>query len=255
MTAWNPELYLRFADERMQPSLDLIARIGLEAPSRIMDLGCGPGNSTQVLRRRWPYSLVCGMDNSPEMIAAAQAQFPTEKWLCKDVASWQADNPFDLVFSNAALHWLSDHAILFPRLLAQVAAGGALAVQIPARSDSPLQHITLETAQLEKWRERLQPATRALTKESLAFYHEVLRPLATRLDLWETDYIHILDGAQSVVTWFRGTGLRPYLAALSENEQADFLQAILQGCEKAYPQQRDGRVLFTFRRLFIIAYK
>ena len=255
MTAWNPELYLQFANERTQPSLDLVARIALGNPSRIADLGCGPGNSTQVLHRRWPNAEIFGLDNSPEMIASAQTQFPTQKWLCEDAATWHAETPFDLVFSNALLHWLPNHEILFPHLMTQVARGGAFAVQVPEHYDSPFQKCTLELARQARWSERLEPATRALTRGSASFYYDLLQPLSARIDLWETEYLHVMDDAQSIVRWFQSTGLRPYLAELTDDEQTDFLLELGAACEAAYTRQRDGRVLFAFRRLFFVAYK
>lgn len=256
MPSWDADLYLKFAAERTQPSRDLVARINLQNPQRLIDLGCGPGNSTAVLAARWPQAQILGFDNSPEMIAAAQKSYPRQTWLLGDVATWQADSPFDLVFSNAVLHWLPNHRQLLPHLLAQVKPGGALAVQMPAHYRSPLHQVIQQAAQDPVWGGRLIPLQNAQTRESPAFYYEVLHGLASHLDLWETEYIHILESPQAIVDWFRGTGLRPYLDALSSDEEKQRFEAqVLAGYTQAYPRQTDGRVLFPFRRLFFIAYR
>jgi trans-aconitate 2-methyltransferase len=254
MPTWDANLYLKFASERTQPSLDLIARIGLAEPARIIDLGCGPGNSTLMLRRRWPRASLVGLDNAEAMIKAAREAYPHEQWVLEDAASWTADEPYDIVFSNAALQWLPDHANLFPHLLNQVAPGGVLAVQMPAHYASPLHHITLEVADDAAWRHLMEGPRNALTKKSPSFYYDALQPFASRVELWETEYYHVVNGPQSIVDWFRGTGLRPFLEALETPAQQErFLSMMLEGYTRAYPRQKDGRVLFPFRRLFIIA--
>jgi trans-aconitate 2-methyltransferase len=245
---------MQFATERTQPAVDLIARIQLDRPAQIIDLGCGPGNSTALLRQRWPQADIIGLDNSSTMLAAAAQAYPGEKWLLADAAAWQADVPLDLVFSNAALQWLPDHECLFPRLMAQVAPGGVFAVQIPNHYHSPLHEVVLEVADRPEWQPHFDGSRRVLTYRSPAFYYEILQPLATRLDLWETEYYHIVEGAEAIVRWFRSTGLRPFLEALAtETQRQDFERQILAGYTNAYPLQSDGRVLFPFKRLFMTA--
>jgi len=257
MPTWDPKLYLQFAGERTQPSVDLIARInGAREPARIIDLGCGPGNSTAMLRQRWPQADIIGLDSSAEMIAAASQAYPTEKWVLADAASWTAETPFDLVFANASLQWVPEHQGLFPRLMAQLAPGGILAVQMPSHFESPLHQVMLEIADDDLWRERMVGPRNALTNESASFYYDVLQPLAASLDIWQTEYFHRVDGAQAVVEWFRGTGMRPFLEALESEEQKRlFEHRVLDGYRRAYPIQKDGRLLFPFRRLFIVARK
>jgi trans-aconitate 2-methyltransferase len=256
MPTWDADLYLQFASERTQPSLDLIARTNISSPARIIDLGCGPGNSTQMLRQRWPKADITGLDSSAEMIAAASQAYPSEKWILADAAIWKADAPFDVVFSNATLQWLPDHEQLFLHLMAQVAPAGALAVQIPAHYQSPLHQVTLEVAKDSVWCHRMEAPCNALTEESPSFYYDVLQPLAARLDMWETEYYHLMDSPQAIVDWFRGTGLRPFLEALENEEQKQrFQQMLLDGYTQAYSRQKDGRVLFPFRRLFMVAYR
>ena len=256
MTAWDADRYLQFADERTQPAIDLVGRIALRDPARIVDLGCGPGNSTAVLRRRWPAAAIVGLDNSPAMIAAAAREYPAGTWVQADLATWVADAPFDLVFANATLQWLPDHDTLFPRLLGQVAPGGALAVQMPARLYARVQQLLLDVAADPAWRDRLAAARDALAVGPPGFYYDLLRPLAARLDLWETEYVHAMTSHAAIVDWVRGTRLRTFLAALAdEAEQRRFEERLLAAVAAGYPPQRDGRFLFPFRRLFLIAYR
>jgi trans-aconitate 2-methyltransferase len=256
MPTWDANLYLKFGNERTQPSLDLVSRIQIPNPKRLIDLGCGPGNSTQSLRQRWPEAEVIGLDSSPDMIAAAQQAYPNGKWILADAATWTADSPFDIVFSNATLHWIPDHAHLFPHLFNQVAPGGALAVQVPAHYASPVHLAIFEVAEDPRWSHLMDGPRNSITRQSPSFYYDVLQPLASRLELWETDYIHILESPQSIVDWFRGTGLRPFLEALeTETQKQQFEQLLLESYTKSYPRQKDGKVLFPFRRLFMVAYK
>ncbi|MEE3719900.1 methyltransferase domain-containing protein [Tumidithrix elongata RA019] len=253
---WDADLYLQFAKERTRPSSDLISRINLLQPQRIIDLGCGPGNSTAMLRQKWLQADITGLDNSPEMIAAASKSYPSEKWVLSNIASWSAEIPFDLVFSNATLQWLPNHGKLFAHLFSQVALGGALAIQVPAHYQSPLRQVVDEVSKDPLWSDRMDRARNALTFERPRFYYDVLQPLAKYLEIWETEYYHVMDSPKAIVNWFRGTGLRPFLGSLeSEQQKEKFEQMLLEGYTKAYPQQNDGRILFPFRRLFIIAYR
>lgn len=255
MPTWDTQLYLQFANERTQPSIDLISRIQLQ-PKHIVDLGCGPGSSTAMLRQRWMQADITGLDSSVEMIAAASNAYPFEKWILADVNTWVANSPFDLVFSNATLHWLPDHARLFPHLFAQVAPGGALAVQIPASDQSPLRQVALEVANDRAWSHLMDTARYAQTRKSPSFYYDLMQSIATRLEIWETEYYHVMESPQAIVNWFRGSGLRPFLEALeSADQKRRFEQQLLDGYSQSYPRQKDGRILFPFRRLFMIAYR
>jgi trans-aconitate 2-methyltransferase len=256
MSKWDAGAYLRFASERTQPAADLAARIEISTPQRIIDLGCGPGNSTAIVRQRWAGADIVGLDSSPEMIQAAAESSPEGKWIVGDAGTWEAEVPWDIVFSSAALQWVPDHARLFPRLLSQVAHGGALAVQMPALYRSAARQAILEIADDPAWRHRMDGPRHAMTTESPAFYYDILQPLVSRLFLWETEYYHILDGPRAILEWFRGTGLRPYLAALNSDDQKHlFEKRLVERFAQLYPRQRDGCVLFPFRRLFIIAYR
>ena len=256
MPSWDAELYLRFADERTQPAVDLISRVSLAHPSRVIDLGCGPGNSTAMLRQRWPTAEVVGLDNSREMINAASQAHPDWTWVEGDIAAWTAAAPFDLVFSNAALHWVANHAEVMPHLLRQVGPQGALAIQMPAHFRSPVHQLMVEIARNHAWQASMEDAIHAIKVERPAFYYDLLNPYASKLQLWETEYIHVMDGPAAILEWIRGTGLRPFLEALpSEVQKRRFEELFLTGLTMAYPTQKDGRVLFPFRRLFILAYR
>jgi trans-aconitate 2-methyltransferase len=253
---WDPDQYLRFERERSLPCRDLIARIAATAPSTIIDLGCGTGTSTALLRAHWPAATVVGLDNSPEMIAAARPSDAGVDWVVGDLRTWTADQPFDLVFSNAALHWVPDHAELFARLFDQVAPGGTLAVQMPVNSESPAHRCIREVAVRSEWASRWGQGLALSRVEPPEFYYAALAPLAAGVELWATEYVHVLPDAAAILEWVKGTTLRPYLNVLpAPADRERFLAEILRGVTAAYPPQQDGRVLFPFRRLFLVAHR
>jgi trans-aconitate 2-methyltransferase len=251
MPTWNANQYLKFAGERTRPCRDLVTAIDLPAPQRVIDLGCGPGNSTAVLSGRWPEAQMTGLDNSEAMIEAARREQPQNRWIAQGISEWATEETghYDLVFSNAALHWLPDHATLYPKLLGRVASGGALAVQIPSGSDSfanRLMHeLTPASMRVQSWH-----------THKPAFYYDALAPHAARLDIWETEYQHVMSSAEAIVEWYKGTGLRPFLEAFgTEHERQNFLAEYTKRIREAYPEQPAGKVLFPFRRLFMVAYQ
>jgi trans-aconitate 2-methyltransferase len=256
MPTWNSDLYLKFATERSQPAVDLAARVAVDNPGNIIDVGCGPGTSTSVLARRWPHAHLTGLDSSPDMIAAAQKEIPNAEWLVGDIAAWEADRTVDIVFSNAALQWVPDHPVVFPRLFAQVVPGGALAVQMPADIDAAPHRVMRELAASDAWRDHFTALPREWHAEPPEAYYDILAPYATRIDLWTTEYVHVFPGVEKIVDWYRGTGLRPWLDALPDDAtRARFEVAYGEAIAPLYPARVDGRVLFPFRRLFIIAYR
>jgi len=249
-------LYLRFADERTQPAADLAARVALEDPRRIIDIGCGPGNSTAVLRRRWPLAQVTGLDSSAEMIERARRDAPDQQWIRADAASFTPHQEYDLVYSNATLQWIPNHRDLVLRLWGAAASGGALAVQVPANRDSPLHRALMAVAESESFGKRLEGARRLFTYHPASFYYDLLAPVAQRYDTWTTEYFHVMKSHDDLMTWYRGTGMRPFLQALGDDGQREAFEAcVLREARSGYPLQRDGKLLFPFRRLFFVAYK
>lgn len=254
--SWNPGQYLRFSDERTRPAIDLCSHIEIESPRLVVDLGCGPGNSTAVLRRRWPRARITGVDNSPEMIAAARAACPDGEWVLNDLATWTPDHAFDVVFSNATLQWVPDHAPLVERLFGYVTEKGALAFQIPAETYAHVRTLIHEIAADPAWCVRMARPLTVLTMEPAAFYYDRLAPLARSMDVWETEYLHVMDSPAAIVDWISSTGLRPFLRALTtESERTRFLARLRRRVAESYDIRPDGKVLLPFKRIFVIAYK
>ena len=257
-SSWDPVCYNIFDGERLRPAGELLFR--LEAalppetfPAKIIDLGCGPGPVTARLAQHWPEAKVTGVDSSPDMLAQARRNHPALQWRQADVADWEPEAPVNLLFSNACLQWLPDHARLFPRLLSHLTPGGVLAVQMPRNYDRPAHRLTEDAARTAGCYERLAPLFGPPPVAPPGFYYDLLSPLCTRLDIWETDYLHVLEGDNPVVDWVRGSWLRPFLAALEGEEQRRFEQTYAALVHRAFPPHADGRTLFPFRRLFIVA--
>jgi trans-aconitate 2-methyltransferase len=254
MPTWDPNQYLKFSDHRLRPALDLMAQIPLDAPRSIYDLGSGPGTITRLLAERWPSAVVTGVDSSADMLAKARQEAPGVAFQQADIAHWSPPAPADLIFSNATLHWLDDHAALLPRLAAQLAPGGVLAVQMPCNRDSPSHLLMDEAAADGPWRaklSRLRPVYGSVQTPDA--YYRILAPVARSVDIWETTYLHILAGDNPVAEWTKGTALRPYLDALDETERAAFFASYAARIAAAYPKQPDGNTLLPFRRIFFIA--
>lgn len=252
-TTWNPTGYLTFGAERLRPAAELLARVPLMAPGRIADLGCGPGNATGLLAERWPDAALLGVDSSPEMLARARQSGVAADWLQADLVRWAPEAPLDLLFANAVFQWLDRHETLFPRLMSFLQPGGALAVQMPRNFAAPSHRLLRETAAQGPWSARLQGVLREDPVAGPDAYFELLSGPAKSLDIWETDYLHVLEGDDPVLAWVRGTALRPVRDALDGETYAAFEQAYGAGLRKAYPQRIDGRTLFAFRRLFFVA--
>jgi trans-aconitate 2-methyltransferase len=251
--AWDPAQYLKFAGPRLRPALDLLQRIDLEAPKTIYDLGAGAGNVTRLIAGRWPAAKIVGVDSSSEMLAKAAIEMPNLDWQQADLGTWRPATPPDLIYSNAALHWLDDHDKLFTGLFASLAPKGVLAVQIPRNFGARSHTSITETALDGPWRKTLEPLLRPSPTSEPEFYYDLLAPLAASLDMWETEYLQVLDGDNPVKEWTKGTWLGPLLGALEEPERSRFEAAYAARVEAAYPKRGDGKTLFPFRRLFMIA--
>ncbi|HJV23022.1 MAG TPA: methyltransferase domain-containing protein [Holophagaceae bacterium] len=250
--AWDPGLYLRFSDLRMRPAVELLARVDLESPARIVDLGCGTGTSTTLLRARWPEADLEGVDSSAEMLEAAAAGATKARWTRADLASWSPTGPVDLLFANASLQWVGDHESLFPRLASRLVLGGVLAVQMPANHAEPSHALIREVASTGPWRERFvgfEPWHPPLSPRRL---YELLAPLALQLDQWDTVYQQVMDGPAAILAWVRATALRPYLDRLEPEARAAFEGEYLARLTSAYPDLKGGHTPFPFRRRFLV---
>ena len=251
---WRPEVYLKYGDERTRPARDLLRQVAPAAPSRVIDLGCGPGNSTALLRARWPDASVTGLDSSASMLAEARATGPDGvEWIEADVAAWAPAEPVDVVYSNAALHWLPDHGRLLPRLAAATVPGGALAIQMPRNFAAPSHTEIAEAARSDPWRGKLAPILRESRVREPAEYHRMLAPHVRRLEIWETEYLHRLSGEDPVYDWVKGTTMTPLLAVLEGDERVEFEAVCRKRLRTAYAREADGSTLFPFRRIFIVA--
>jgi trans-aconitate 2-methyltransferase len=253
--SWNPESYLRFSAPRLRPALDLLNRIELDHPQRIYDLGCGAGNVTALLRRRWSHAAITGVDSSAAMLASAAKALPGVQWQQQSLERWHAESPADLIYSNAALHWLPDHQRLFPRLLDSLVAGGVLAVQMPRNFGAPSHTMIADTVRAGPWRARLESLLGPPPVSEPQFYYSLLAPLSSSLDIWESEYLQVLSGEDPVKEWTRGTALIPFLERLDPAEQPEFETAYALRLRAAYPRRADGTTLFPFRRLFIVLRK
>jgi trans-aconitate 2-methyltransferase len=254
VTAWSPRQYLKFEDERTRPARDLLAAVPLAEARRVVDIGCGPGNSTELLAARYPDADIVGFDSSPQMLAAARQRLPRATFLEADAATWTPPAPVDLLFANAVFQWVPDHLAVLTRLMDGLAPGGALAVQMPDNFGEPSHFLMREVAKAGPWAGKLAAADAERQAIPAAeVYYDRLQGRAARIDVWRTVYQHPLADAAAIVAWFKSTGLLPYLNRLSEPEQGEYLAAYQARIAAAYPRRADGRVLLAFPRLFLVA--
>jgi trans-aconitate 2-methyltransferase len=255
---WDAAQYQKFEDERTRPALDLLAHVPIDDPGTVIDLGCGPGNSTELLLYRYPNAEVTGLDLSPDMIAKARKRLPEVRFDLGDIATWAPAMTPDLIFSNATLQWLADHETLFPRLAGFLPQGGVLAVQMPDNLDEPCHVLMRDVARSGPWAAELGPAVtdrsgaRAVIG-SFGCLFRLLRPICRKVDLWRTVYVPQLHGIPGIIEWLKGTGLRPFLDPLSEDERRSFLDRYHTALAEAYPVESDGTVLLPYPRIFIVA--
>ncbi|MGD9542368.1 MAG: trans-aconitate 2-methyltransferase [Methylocystis sp.] len=253
---WNSALYLKFEAERTRAARDLLARVPYCDTRLAFDLGCGPGNSTQLLAMSFPGADIVGIDKSDNMLAVARARAPTATFVKEDIAHWRSSEPADLIFANAALHFLPDHHGLMIRLLSYLRPGGRLAVQMPNNAHEPSHAAMRMVAADGPWAPRLLPVAKSIMViDPLEEYYNLLAPLCSTIDIWQTVYVHPLDGPDGIVEWFEGSGLRPFLDVLDEHERVEFLERYRERLAQAYPRQPDGKVLLRYPRLFFTLQK
>ncbi|HEY4202669.1 MAG TPA: trans-aconitate 2-methyltransferase [Devosiaceae bacterium] len=252
MADWSPSAYTKFEDERTRPSRDLVAQIPLTDVRRAVDMGCGPGNSTELLVERFPGAEVIGLDSSPNMLAEARRRVPGARFETADAETWVPTEPVDVFFANAIYQWVPGHLAILPKVLEALPKGGMLAVQMPDNMKEPVHQLMREVAIDGPWAERLADAVRP-SLPPVETYYDAFSPCASRLDIWHTVYNHVMADAAAVVEWVKSTGLRPFLNPLSEAEQGEFLSRYQARIDDAYKPAANGKVLLRFPRLFIAA--
>jgi trans-aconitate 2-methyltransferase len=254
MTDWNAGQYLRFEDERTRPSRDLLAQVPLIRARLVIDLGCGPGNSTELLVERYPEAEIVGLDSSPDMLRQARERLPKCTFTPADLATWIPKEPADLLFANAVFQWVPDHPGVLRRLVEALPQGGVLAVQMPDNTKEPALALMREVAGNGPW--AANAAVTEAAREDLPppeFYYDLLKPLCAHVDIWHTIYNHVMAGPAGIVEWFKGSALRPFISALDAGMRDDFLAAYTAQITRHYSTRSDGRVLLRFPRLFIVA--
>ena len=251
MSQWDDRQYLKFADERTRAAIELLVRVPLATAERVVDLGSGPGNSTSLLAARFRDARITGVENSAEMLTRARRDYPAVEWVEMDLRSYRPERPVDLLFANAVLQWVPDHATLFPALLEMVRPGGVLAVQMPKNFDEPSHRLMREIP--GPFARRLQQVRDLTPVQTAAYYYDLCAPYASSVDIWQTTYEHVMPDVASILEWVKGTGLRPYLDALTSAERTVYLEAYAAALDDAYPPRVDKKRLFTFPRLFVVA--
>lgn len=250
---WNPDQYLKFAQPRFRPAKDLLTQINCDAPQHVYDLGCGAGNVTQMLAERWPGATIVGVDDSDDMLEKARVSNPAITWTRGSIAGWTPEQPADVIYSNAALQWLTDHETLFPRLMGLLAPEGILAVQMPRNFNEPSHTLIRDTVNAGPWSEQLQHLLRPSPVADARHYYALVAPYASSVDIWETQYLQVLSGKDPVKEWTKGTWLKQFLDALDEADRPAFEEDYARRLRDAYPCLDNGTTLFPFRRLFIVA--
>ena len=257
---WSADQYSKFLKDRTRPSTDLLAHVPNTSPKRVVDIGCGPGNSTAVLAERYPNAKVSGFDTSPDMIRKAKEVLPNVDFEVADLTSYKPEQPVDVLFSNAVFQWLPNgkRIEIVTQLLEHLAPGGTLAFQIPYNLNEPSHAVMREVAAMpnKPWTEILARAN--IERDQFPSPTEIwdgLKPLCADLDIWQTTYMHVMENHEGIVEWVKGTGLRPYVDPLDEKAREEFISIYLGKLKEAYTAQVDGKVLLPYPRLFVVATK
>jgi trans-aconitate 2-methyltransferase len=252
---WSSEQYLKFKTERTQPAIDLVNRILMDNPRKIIDIGCGPGNSTQVLKSKFPDAYILGVDKSEDMVLSAKSNYPEIDFKICDVSVELSrfNGEFDIVFSNACIQWIPEHNILLKNLLNLLHENGILAVQIPMNNHEPIHKIIGELVTSDKWKEYFKNP-RIFYTLSQSEYYDLLSELSGDFHIWDTVYYHVMKSHQDILEWYRGTGLRPYLDILPEDKKREFEEELMGKLKIGYPKQTNGDIIFRFPRFFFTAH-
>lgn len=253
---WSAQQYLKFEDERTRPARDLLAQIAQETIQSGYDLGCGPGNSTELLTTRFGTDVITGIDSDDDMLDKAKKRLPQTRFEQADLSDWRPKHKSDLFFANAVFQWLPNHLERLVTLMDHLNEGGALAVQMPDNLDEPSHQLMEETGKSGPWAKTFAGGKirrKPLPLESI--YYNALQPQSAKINIWRTTYYHPMDSAEAIVEWVKATGLRPYLDAVGAKDQQAFLQGYTQRINEAYPAMADGKRLLAFPRLFIVAVK
>lgn len=256
MLNWNSNQYLKFKNERTQPAFDLANRICIDNPKNIIDIGCGPGNSTFVLKNRFPNANIIGIDNSADMISKAKSKDSSINFVQADVNEFFAEckDKFDVVFSNACIQWIPNHKDLLSKLMRILKINGVLAIQIPYNYNEPIHKIISKVTTNSKWKSIFTTLRQKYVLE-ISEYYDLLSEISSDFQMWQTVYFHKMTSYESILEWYRGTGLRPYLNQLNENQTAEFEKDIMNEIKQVYSVQSNGEIIFRFPRLFFIANK
>jgi len=254
MSDWDARQYLKFEGERTRPPRDLLAQVPLRRARLVIDLGCGPGNSTELLVARYPDAEVIGVDSSVNMLRQARARLPRCTFIQADIASWTPEEPPDLLFSNGAFQWVQRQQNVLLRLVQTLSQGGVLAVQIPDIGEIPALVLLRELARMGPWAGNpavAEAARRDVPKPEA--YYDMLKPMCERVDIWHTIYSHVLAGSEAIVEWLKGSTLQPFLSALEPPMIDEFLAAYTAQIDRHHSKRIDGQVLLKLPRLFIVA--
>ncbi len=252
---WNPDLYLKFKQQRTMACVDLVHKIQAVNVKTIIDLGCGPGNSTDILKQKFTKADILGIDSSKEMIKKAQNDYPDGQWQVCPLMDFKEFGKYDIVFSNAVLQWLPEHEKVVPYMVKLLKSKGTLAFQVPQNQASGLNRAMFETAELNQFREYVLDVRKMFNYNTGEYYYDLLYNRMKKLVIWETEYYHVLDSHQDLITFYKSTGLKPYLARLPEKElKNEFINTVLEKCKQYYEFRADNKIIFPFKRLFIVGY-
>lgn len=248
MADWNPSLYLQYGAERTRPAMELLARVTLDDVTHVADLGCGPGNSTTLLRHRWPSARITGVDNSPAMLEQARVALPDCRFVESDISQFRPEHPLSVIFANASLQWVPNHYELLPHLVSLLKMNGVLALQMPDNTMEPTHVAMREVAYEQGYPDRSRD-----TLPGVHAYYDILTDAGCDVDIWRTTYYHKMRSHQAIIDWVSATGLRPWLQDLSQSEQINYLARYQELLEQQYPLQENGQILLAFPRLFMVA--